>query len=198
MPNIHQPLPSGETETDVFARELARLIGPGYQPADGTLIAEDLRALGSLLARARAHQTSAILERFAHRATETLPEWEKALELPVDPTRTLEQRRAAVVAKIRAIFGGTPQRILKAVRALAPEATLVENRAVDVLADPRQVFRWVVLISAAHFGDEATRGRIADLIEQMEPAITGAGIATRVGFRFDDPDSLFDRDVFGS
>jgi uncharacterized protein YmfQ (DUF2313 family) len=198
MPNIHQPLPSGETETDRYARELARLIGPSYQPADGTLIAEDLRALGSLLARARAHQSSALDERFADLATETLSEWEAALGLPVDPTRTVEARRATSAAKMRAAFGGIPQRMLKALRPLAPEASIVENLAINCVAAPRQVFHYVVVVSAAHWADDGLRAQLEALVEQMQPTHKRGTLHTRVGFRCDDPDSLTDRDVLGS
>jgi acyl-CoA hydrolase len=50
----HQALPSGTTSADRIARSLARLRGPEIQPADGTLVAEDLRTQGQSLADARA------------------------------------------------------------------------------------------------------------------------------------------------
>jgi uncharacterized protein YmfQ (DUF2313 family) len=196
--NVPQSLPTGSTLEDEFAREIAHALGPAYQPADGTLAAAELRADGTGLALVYEDVETAIGQAFVNTATVMLAEWEQRLGLPTDLSLSDASRQAALTAKLRGIFGGTPQRILLAVRALAPEAVITENLATAVAAaEPRNVFLFAVTISAAHWADDRIRASLRAAIEQMKPAHTAANVVTKVGFLFDDADSLFDRDAFG-
>jgi hypothetical protein len=79
----HQPLPSGDSEADRFARALALLRGPEISPADGTLVAEDLRVLGQLLADGRAAVLRAVAQGHPRTATDLLPDLEAEYGLPL-------------------------------------------------------------------------------------------------------------------
>lgn len=194
-----QPLPGEDSDAGRFARALAQLLGPAYQPADGTLVAADLYALGQALADARDTTLDAVAEAFAAEASRLLPELEASYGLAVRGDLTDAERRTILLAKVRAARAGTPQAIETALDPYDPDAKVFENTAAAVAAtDPRAVFRVAVRIKVAVWNDAAKLAAIRALCEQMKPAHAKAAVCTRVGFRFNDPDSLFDRDVFGT
>lgn len=201
MPNPNAPLalPSGDALEDQFARELAHAIGPAIQPADGTVAAAELRADGTGLATVYADLARAVDNNWVTLADDLLAEWEARLGLPTDLAAGQEARRAALTAKVRAMLGGTPQRILTAVRALAPEATLQENDVAGVIAqnaDARYVFAFAVLVSSSSY--DAHAAKIRQLLEQMKPAHTLGSVASAPVFRWDDPAAPWDRSLWGA
>jgi uncharacterized protein YmfQ (DUF2313 family) len=197
MPYVDQPLPQGDTTADQFARELALLLGPAYQPAEGTLIAADLHTTGDALGDVYATQQRALDQAFTDSATELLDKWEFALGIEVNPNATVAQRQAWATAERRSAGGGITARVLAAVQAIEPLATIRPNKCVDVTANDRMIFQWVIVIPAITWAKPEHRLRMLEIVRQMKPAHTRCVITTRVGFRFNDPDSLFNRDVFG-
>lgn len=195
MPFVDQPLPQGTTVGDDFARELAILIGPAYQPVEGSLIAADLHTTGDALAAVYATQQRALDQAFTDSATEMLDKWEFALGLEVTPNADVATRQGWATAKRRAHGGGITARVLAAVRAIEPTATIRPNKCVDVTANDRMIFQWVIVIPAATWAKTETRVRILEVVRQMKPAHTRCVVTTQVGFFTDDPNSLTDRDV---
>jgi uncharacterized protein YmfQ (DUF2313 family) len=211
MANFALTLPGEESDAGEFARQLATILGTAYQPADGTVVAADLYALGQALADASAINTSSVAEAFADTASALLSELEVAYGLTPRHDATKADRRAALRAKIRAARAGTPQAILRAVTLFDVSAVVHENTAAavataaaaapttaDALLCRRHVFVWAVEIAAAVYADSAKRTAIRAIVQQMKPAHTRVNVCTQVGFYCDDPNSLVDRDVLGS
>jgi uncharacterized protein YmfQ (DUF2313 family) len=149
--NPPQPLPTGDVGDDAvtieFARQLAEFIGPGYQPANNTLIAADLLSYAYVFSALYDHQGSIIRQSLGYLAGESLPDWELRLGLPVDPNASTSDRRAAIQAKLQATGGASALRMTTAVTTLAGSATLYRNISADVAAtDPRAVFRFAFVI----------------------------------------------------
>ena len=127
MADFSQALPSEVSVAGDFARQLARLIGPAYQPADGTAIAADLLAIGGALAAARASNLGLLNEAFPDTALQLLPEWEVAFGIPDGTGLSTATRQARVAAAVLASFlYGSPQGIQGAMRAIDPSVTVKE------------------------------------------------------------------------
>lgn len=196
---MHQPLPSGTTEADRFARALAVLLGPAYQPADGTLVAADLRALGGALAGVHATVARAVAQAHPRTATDLLGELEEEYGLPDGASLTTAERQTRLAAKVRARFAGSPADILATLRTHEPAATLEECAAAVVLGtDPNAVFRFLVLLGwtpatapddvlAQLAALDAAGARLDPLLRQQQPAHTDHELGVRVGARCDDP-----------
>lgn len=149
-------LPSGLTDTDRFARALATLIGPSITAADGTLVAEDLRLLGSALADARSVVARAVDQAHPGTATDLLPELESEYGLPLGEGLSTAARQARLLAKKRARGDATRLGIERVVQ------TLFATGAVQTLAaslvegtDPYAVYRLVVLLGEDWPDDDA-------------------------------------------
>jgi hypothetical protein len=194
-------LPSGSTETDRFARALALLRGPEITAVDGSLAAEDLRVLGRLLADGRARVLLAVDQAHPGRATEQLSEAEAEYGLPDGSGLPLATRQQRLLAKYRARNAGDRPSLLRTVRTIAAEAQIVSISLDDVGGtDPDAVFRFVILLSEAHWNDTALRATLDQLLAQQVTAHVGWIFTVGAGpgldaFRAGDPDSLCDRDV---
>lgn len=166
-----QTLPSGSTAADRIARELARLRGPEIGPADGTLIAEDLRAQGGAAALARATIRRAIAQAHPSTATDLLPELEAEYGLPSGAALPVSERQRLLLAKYRARGDGSLLALGRTVRTVAPEAVLLAIAADDVDdTDPEAVFTLVVLVSLATMGDAGLLAKLDALLAQQAAA----------------------------
>lgn len=198
MSRFAPQLPSGETTTDAFARELVSLLG--YQAPDGSLLAADARVLGAALAAAYDRLADAAGEAFTTTLDELLSEWEQRLGLPVSPQYTPARRRELATAARRSTGGNTLGVMLAALRAVDATATLIRSPAAANTTYPRGVFRFTVRLAAAVYDDPALYARMVSLVERMRPAHYGYEIARGDWFLTDDPESLTDTvgDVLGS
>ncbi len=194
-------VPSGATDADRFARALATLRGPEITAADGSLVAEDLRTLGQLLADARARTIAAVDQAHPGRATELLSELEDEYGLPPGTGLTVETRQRRLLAKYRARNAGDRLSLLRTIRTVAAEAQIVSVGSATVRGtNPRAVFRFVVLLTEAHWNDTALRATLDALLAQQTTShvhwIHTVGDGPDLDrFRCDDPASLCDRDV---
>jgi uncharacterized protein YmfQ (DUF2313 family) len=194
--NTPLALPTEASDAGDAARRLATLVGPAVQAPEGSAAAADYYALGQALVDARATNNASLDEAFADTATQLLSELEAQYGLTPRPDMALADRRARLVAKIRAARAGTPNSILTAVHAIDPTAVLYENTAADVAAtNPRGVFIWALQIAEATYFDAEKRRSILAIVEQMKPAYTQGNTCVTVGFLTDDDESLTDRDV---
>lgn len=197
----HQALPSGTTDADKIARSLARLRGPEIQPADGTLVAEDLRTQGAALATARATVRRAIAQAHPSTATDLLPELEAEYGLPDGTGLSTAERQVRLLAKHRARGDGSLLAIARTVRTLLPAAELVTIAAADVaLTDPDAVFNLVLLVSLEALDDAALLAQLDALLAQQLTAHAswtwGRGDEAEIDpFLTDDPESLVEIDV---
>jgi uncharacterized protein YmfQ (DUF2313 family) len=193
-----QPEPSGTTKTDAFARQLARLLG--LSAADGTLNAEDLRAIGAALATAHDRFDEVLDEMFVQHAAQLLARWEDVLAATTERNAATATRQATLTAHRRTSGGSTALRLLTAIRAIDSTATLLTTAATSLtLATAREVFRWRVVLAASVFDNATSKARIEAIVAKMKPAHTRCVLAVSDGpFLCDDPGSLTDRDLLAT
>jgi len=187
----HLILPSGDTDADRFAREIALLRGPEVTAADGTVVAEDFRALGGALAGVRSTVLRAVAQAHPSTASDLLDELEEQHGLANGADMTTAARQLRLRAKVRARRQGTANAILATARTIAPTATLTGVAWHETTAYPRATFRLAIVIPVDTF-DSADRATIQALAEQQAPAYVEPRTTTRVGFRCDDPESRCD------
>lgn len=192
----HQPLPSGSTEADRYARVLALLRGPEISPGDGTQVAEDLRVLGGMLADAQALALGAVAQAHPGTATDLLGDLESEYGLPDGAGLPVALRQARLLAKARARRAGDAPSLLFTARTLAAEALIALNPYDRVGGtDPMAVHRFALLLSDAHWSDGAVIAALHALLGQQAPAHVGWTIGVSLRFRCDDPDSRVERDL---
>lgn len=190
--------PPGTETFDHFARELIALLG--WTAPEDTLIAEDARVLGKALADGWQQLDDAGKENFVQLASQLLAEWETRLGAPVSPGSSDADRQAALTAKRRATGGNTRGRVLAAAQVFDASASIITTSAQDAAdsLDPRLVFSWAIAVDVATY--EALGEILSAIMQQMKPAHTECNLGTLGDggvFRFDDPDSVFDRTLFG-
>lgn len=197
-------LPTGATEADRFARALAILRGPEITAVDGSLVAEDLRVLGQMLADGRARILAAVDQAHPGRATELLSDLEAEHGLPNGADLETAQRQTRLLAKYRSRNAGTRSDLLITARTLAAEAQIatVPWSVVDD-TDPFAVHRFVLLLTDAHWSDDALVATLDGLMAAQAPAHVSWSIAVGAGpdidpFLCDDAESLCDRDVLNA
>lgn len=189
------PLPGETIETDRYARALATLIGPCVTAADGTLVAEDLRAVGSVLADARSTVARAIDQAHASTTTDLLTEVEGELGLPYAEGLPTATRQARVLAKRRSRGDATLGGIRRAVQTLAPDATVTTNSAEIVEGtDPEAVFRLIVELGD-DWGDDALVTMLSAMLATQASGPVVWSVGRAIGFRCDDPNSLVETDL---
>lgn len=152
------------------ARALARLVGPAVQAPDTSVAGVEYLGTGELLAASRQRTLDAVAEATPQRATDLLEEWERALTLPVLSSESAATRRAAIVARLRAI-GGAPTRLARAAAALVgEEVTLVEFPHTSMpVGATRKVMRLVVIVSTRVWQDTVLRARLDELLDLLAP-----------------------------
>lgn len=196
-------IPVGGSTADRFARELALLLGPAHgNAAKDSHRADDLAALGAVIAYAWQRQRDSVAEVHPPTAAELLAELEGEFGLPTDEGLPLDQRQAALTAKARARFEGTPDALTYSASTLAT-LTVHEILARRVAhTDTTAVWRLVFVLRTSDYAEldriGYTRGKLYGLLRQQVPAYTAVTFAAHVGFFCDDPDSLTDRDALGT
>ncbi len=198
-------IPTGTTTAARFARELSLLLGPahGNAPKDSNR-ADDLAALGYALAYAWQRQRDAVAEAHPRTASELVAELEGEFGIVPESWSTLAERRAALTAKARARFEGTPDALTLSAHAFSSTAVIREILANRVAhTDPRAAFRIVVVIPESDYAEldrmGFTRARLYRVLRQQVPAYVHVSITTRLsGFLCDDPDSVTNRDALRS
>jgi hypothetical protein len=220
--DVTQPLPTEDSDAGTIARQLARLIGPAYQPKDGTVIAADLLQLGGGIAGGRDTNLASVDEAFPDSAVQLLDELETEYGLQVRQDLSTAARQARLLAKIRAQFAGTLQQIQSSLQAIDSSATVHEITLAQVIASEpnptaiehrtgvygtgqtflfiteHQAFRFYVTVSLSAFNNADTIAQMTTVIEQAKPAHTiyeiGVNDVSSGSFKYDDASSLMDQD----
>lgn len=183
-----QSLPSASGDAATLARQLLRLVGPGWQAPDGSNNAADALARGATLADSRQMLLDTALEAFASLATDLLSEWEALLGIPADDTLPDADRRARLAAYARSQLGGSPQAIAAAVASITATCSVSETTAAycaAALASPRDVFRFAVVVPIGFVQSAAKRARVEAIVDRMKPAQTTYTVTNAVGFYCD-------------
>jgi uncharacterized protein YmfQ (DUF2313 family) len=200
MPNVIQPLPTKSGAVGDLARQLLRLLGPAFPAPDDSLNAADALNLGRAISDARDTTVASLDEAFPDAALYTLDSWETMLGLPVSAGRlTTTERRAALLARWRTRFSGSPDAIVSALTPLnsgnAP--TMRETVAIESFAHPVQVFVFTIR-TAVDPTDAAANAPLRATVDVMKPAHTAVQFTDQsltAGFRCNDPGSLTNNTV---
>ena len=202
MPNIIQPLPTKEGAIGDLARQLLRLLGPAYPAADNSLNAADAINLGRGISDARDTNAASLNEAFPDTALYLLSEWETMLGLPVSSGRlTTTERRAALLARWRTRFSGSPDSIISALTPLNSDTppTMRETVAIESTANPPRVFAFTLKVKVIpDVSDAAALAPLRAIVDVMKPAHTVAQYTDQsltAGFRCNDPGSLTNNTV---
>lgn len=184
---ISQALPSEATTAGEIARQLAQILGPAYQPADGTVIAAELLAYGDAIAIVLANTLQSINEAFANLSIHLLGEYEVEYGLPVRPDLSNAVRQARIVAKIQAIRRASPNGITTAVRSVVGSlgsVIIYENATsnADFASYPRGVFQFGVTIGTSAWNNYDVRVQAQQIVNQMKPAHTRGDVGASKGF----------------
>lgn len=183
-----QSLPSASSDAATLARQILRLVGPGWQAPDGSNNAADALARGATLADSRQMLLDTALEAFPSLASDLLSEWEALLGVPADDTLPDADRRARLAAYARAQLGGSPQAIAAAVASITATCSVAETtaaRCAAALASARDVFRFAVVVPVGFVQSVPKRARVAAIVDRMKPAHTTYTVANAVGFYCD-------------
>jgi hypothetical protein len=159
---------------------MLRAVGSGWQAPQGSLNAADALSLGASLDDARRELLACLDEAYASTVTEMLDEWETVYALPVVAGLSLAERRARLVAFVRAAFAGTPQSIERAVAAYAGSASINEAPPNGVY-----VFLFAVVVPIAIVQQPAKAAQVRAIVDRMKPAHTNYTIANAIGFYCD-------------
>lgn len=170
-----------------MARQLARLVGPAVQAPDDSVAGVEYLGHGTLLAAARQRTLDTVAEATPHRATDLLEEWERVLALAVRSSESTSARRAAVVARLRAV-GGAPTRVARALAALAEEVQIQEHPHTDFpVGRTRKTMRLRVLVSATTHTDPVLRALLDELLDLLLPSHCTWSVQTTEVFTFGEP-----------
>lgn len=176
-----QPLPTTAGDAGDFARRLLRLLGPAYSAPDGSQNAADALGIGGALAASQDTNTESLDEAFPNTAVSLLNEWEAMLGLPVGQGgATQAQRQAALLARWRTRFAGTPEAIAIALAPLngGERPTFRETLWSECTANPAWVFVFTVRIAQATRDNPALLASVRAVIDAMKPAHAGYQITT--------------------
>lgn len=200
MPNIIQPLPTKGGAIGDLARQLLRLLGPAYPAADNSLNAADAINLGRGISDARDTNAASLNEAFPDTALYLLSEWETMLGLPVSSGRlTTTERRAALLARWRTRFSGSPDSIISALTPLNSDTAppMRETAALDSTANPPRVFVFTLKV-IPDVSDAAALAPLRAIVDVMKPAHAAAQYTDQsltAGFRCNNAASLTNNTV---
>lgn len=187
---ILQELPTaavnGKPSTVAIARQLARLVGAGWQAPQDSLNAADVLALASSLDDGRNELLEVLNQAFANTATSLLDELEQTYGVPNDALMGTPQRQERLTAVLRASISGSPQSIVSAVSQFGPAA--VHECTIPATALDR--FRFVVTVPLP-FSLSPDAQRVRDVVDRMKPAYSSYTLATYFYFLTDGVNNSF-------
>lgn len=162
----------GATPADYLAL-LQRLLPDGYSSdPDGPRVTE-LEAYAYALWIGRVAIDRAMAQALVDRTTELLPEWEQAMRLPNDASRSIEERQERLVAATRAQAGASAERLEAVLASVAPLASVVANTQSEIEASAAldsMIWHIGVQLDATELDDPATRRSVARILWRQLPA----------------------------
>ena len=187
---------------DAYARMLKALLPPGkLWRLVASVLAEFFLGCADELARVDARAADLINEADPTTATELLPEYERELELA--PAATIEERRARIVALLVRRQRFRPVDFQTALAALlaqdAADVVVIERTRAFCIAigDDREIFRFFIYrdptLPGTYFLASAQ-----EVVNGMKPSHTVGTVIERIDALYDDPHTLYDRDLLGA
>jgi hypothetical protein len=186
-----------------YARMLANLLPPGkvWRLTPDSLLSKLFAGCADELARLDGRVTDMLDEADPRTATELLPEYES--ELGLESTGTDEERRARIVARLIARQRYRPADIAASLAPLlgldAGDLVVIEtsHAAAVAIGDVREIFRFFV------FRDPGLGGTwfvtsAQELLDAIKPSHTAGFVIESDNALYDDPFTLYDRDILGA
>jgi hypothetical protein len=186
-----------------YSHMMTALLPPGrvWRLLVGTNLSNLFDACADELARVDARANDLLDESDPRTADELLPEYERELEL--EPTGTDDERRARVVAHLVARQRYRPvdfQTALAPLLGQDPEDIVVIERTHAFAAstgDVREIFRFFIYRDPDEPGAYFIASAQA-LVDKIKPTHTAGHVIESIDALYDDPFSLYDRDVMGA
>lgn len=190
----------GASSAPAYGRMLVALLPPGrlWRLIGGSILSKVLDADADELARVDARVINLSDEADPRTTLELLPEHER--ELGLETASTVAERRARVLARTIARQRYRPADFQAALAPLfgqdAADVVVIETTHAQALAmgDVREIFRFFVLrdptVAGTYYLDSAQ-----ELIDAIKPSHTAGHAIESMLALYDDPYSLYDRDV---
>lgn len=185
-----------------YAQMLTQLLPPGRLRTDlSGFLGKLMLASADELDRVDGRAADLFNEADPSTANELLPEWESLFD--VDAAPTIEERRANIVSRLirRQRFRPTDfQQALAPLLLQDAEDVVVIERSVAFCAsigDAREIYRFFVYRDPGLPGT-AFIASAQVLVTSMKPSHTVGTVIESIALVFDDPFSLFDRDILGA
>jgi uncharacterized protein DUF2313 len=196
-------------DSEPYAQMLMALLPPGrLWKLIGSTLADFFRGCADELARFDLRIGDFLNELDPSTATELLPEYERELGLVAAPT--VAERRANVVARLVRRQGFRPadfQQALAPLLAQDPSAVVVLERSLAYIAaagDQREIYQFFIYrdptLPGTYFLASA-QALVAGPATQsggMKPSHTEGFVIESVSAVYDDPHSVYDRDLYGA
>jgi len=220
MPGFPLPLGAGEfqgaTRQEDAEDMYDRLCGDGGLSADPASVFRRTLQIAARGVQSVSLGTDRVLEQFfpeTAQPNELLPDWEKYLHVPTDPSRQNEERQAIISGIVadrspdtRIELGQGAGRGMDTVAMIEKvvgvgNCAYLFNTAAAIAAaglDPRLIFAVAFIVPPTEIGSVGQLARLRKIIEVHKPVHVGAAISAggTSGFLYDDaPNSLTDRDV---
>jgi len=183
---------------NAYAGMMMALLPPGrlwrlVESFLSTLFAACADELGRLEARTR----DLLDEADPTTADELLPEYESELELP--STGSIAERQARVIARIVARQRYRPTDLQTTLAPLLGTVTIIErtHSFASSLGDDREIFRFFVYRDPTAPGTYFVMSAQA-LLDTIKPSHTIGQVIESTSALYDDPHSLYDRDLMGA
>lgn len=188
---------------DIYARMQAKLLPPGklWRLIGDALLPAVLLGSSDELARLDARGDDLINESDPRTAVELLPEYES--EFDIEAVGTTAQRQATITARTIADQGFRPvdvQATLAPLLGQLPAAVvIIERTHADAVAlgDARLIYQFYVYrdpaLAGTYYLDQAQA-----LLDEIKFSHTNGKVIESTDFLYDDPHSLYDRDLLGA
>jgi len=193
----------GSVMGPAYARMLADLLPPGrlWRRVTGILIPKLLLASADELARVETRVVDLLNEADPTTATELLPEYERELDL--EEASTIAERRARIVARTIARQRYRPIDFQTALAPLlgqdADDVVVIERSHAFAVSieDVREIFRFFIYRDPNEPGTYYVESA-QELVDQIKPSHTAGHVIESIDALYDDPFTLYDRDVLGA
>jgi hypothetical protein len=189
--------------SEAYARMLRALLPPGrvWSVELDAVTQSLLLASADELARVEVRAVDLVNEANPSTAAELLVDYERDLNL--ESTGELEERSARVIARLVRRQRFRPADLQAALAPLLgqdPEDVVVLERthaAAAALGDDREIYRFFVYRDPSLPGSYFVASAQA-LVDSMKPSHTAGHVIESISALYDDPHSLYDRDLLGA
>lgn len=181
---------TGKASVVAIARQLARLVGAGWQCPQDSLNAADVLAFGAGFDDARDELLTLLAQAFSTTTTLLLAELESTYGVPVDTSLTIEERQDRLTAVLRASISGSPTSIDGALESLVGIPVTVVECTSPGPGSASDRYRFVVLVPT-NFVTQPNLQRVRDILDRMKPAHTAYTVAGYFPFYCDGVNNSF-------